>query len=185
MNNFVRISVCRLWKETTKRNWRTIFGINWISACKMIGTCHENQTEVISSTDAAKIVLNAAPFVKILIAQSPNDQTHEHVLFGNYCYTVKNFKIETILELLAKRATEMVEIHFDEPPSAALVKQLLNKNKITKISFDDDDSRWYQQIPTHGFEELNLTFEMVTEDLLSFEGVSINQNLNLIKYQYK
>lgn len=70
----------------------------------------------------------------------------------------------------------LTELHFEDPPNANLIKPLFYKNKITRMSYNDGYYYgWYQYIPTHGIEDLDLTFEfMATGNLVYFKEVSYN-----------
>lgn len=67
---------------------------------------------VIQAKTAEKIILCAAPFVKVLKADTLCKEELTAVQFGSFWYKVEGFNPEKSLKMLAKKATEQTEVRF-------------------------------------------------------------------------
>lgn len=132
---------------------------------------------VISLIDARRIVHYSAQNVKVLAASLRFDTDVQFVRckFGPFVYNVRVFKSEAMVELLARDAKNLIEIRFDYPPKPALLKLLIKKNNIKKVTFEhcNDKECFFENIPTDKIEELSVLFD--EDNIASFEGVGITR----------
>lgn len=140
-------------------------------------------TSVISAEDAAKIVFRAAPSVKVLRAlDSSTAQTHDYITIGSYYYKVEKFSIEKILNIFAKRATQLTNVEFESLPEANLVKPIFDRNNIVKVELEDSYFGWYRNISTHHIQNLGIKFKNEDQNMISFEGVGIAVFANCLHF---
>lgn len=134
---------------------------------------------IVSAVDAGKIILSAAPLVKVLKTFDTNDTIEyrgplRYFSVGQYHYRAENFQIKNVLNLLAKKSTKLKQLNFETPPEANLVKQLFERNKIAKVYFKDkSEYGWYRDIPSDKIKELDVTFENNNAELVSLKQVSV------------
>lgn len=152
--------VCSSWKTAAQRLWKTISKIE----CRGDSWGDESVNTVI----AAKIVLCAAPYVKVL-ELSENYDPDKLFKFGAFECNVKNFSHKKMLELLIKKATEITEFRCQEQLDEKLLARLFEKNKI-KIVKARNPYAFYRKIPTGSIEDLDLLIWKV-KYMESFEGV--------------
>lgn len=126
---------------------------------------------VIDSLDAYKIVLGAAPFVKVLRAMSSDYKDCPYVLFGTFWYRVEFLETDTVLTLLARKSTEITELCFDFTPNVELLGLLFKNNKIKKVQNVRSET-FHQNIPTETIEDLDIQF-VNSEKFRSFKGVGL------------
>lgn len=126
-------------------------------------------TPVISSQDAKRIVKCAAPFVKTLSATTQFFDEDQYVIFGSFLYRVKNFDPKMTLMLLAENATKITELIFDNQPELKLFRQLIKNNEIKKIMFENYGALTEYNLVDQ-VEELNVRFN--GPHFKSFSGVS-------------
>lgn len=122
----------------------------------------------LSDSDFGKIVLCAAPFVRSLHVASTKESDYSYYAsIGSYIYKVKNFRIDLVLKLLVQESTNLTEIEFGCLEEPGLVKSLFTTNNITKYRLYDCSYDWYQNIHTHGIEELKMNFKKPIADAVS------------------
>lgn len=163
------ISVCKLWKQATLRNWEKIIEIEHLQFSH--GHDHK-QAIAISNSEAAEIVLCAAPFVKTLITEESSDRKRQYISIGPHYYRVQDFQIEKLLKVLIRKSTGITKLECGAPPKITLLKQLFKKNKITKLRLLHDHHFMISKIPTRGIEELNVKYNLKVDHVVSFEGVN-------------
>lgn len=169
---FTLIPVCKLWKSAAKKQWKKISEIIYLESelYKKFPYNKRENTPVISSKDAQRIVKCAAPFVNTLRATASVLDDYQYVIFGPFLYRVNDFDPKATLTLLAKNATKITELKFDDQPEPKLFQQLFQKNEIKKITFENHDAlKDYNLI--NKVEELNVRFK--DPKIRSFSGVCI------------
>lgn len=171
-----------MWREVASREWQKITEID---DSKSSFELDERTAIVISAKDAKKIVVNAAPYVKVLKVLGDR---RKYFLFGNFYYKVEGrFKAATILEILILAgATEVTNAGFNFLPKVELIRLFLFANKVEVLSYWYSPKHHHRQIPTHGIEELHVNFAgNYKPDRLqvkSFEGVRISDDTIIINF---
>lgn len=129
---------------------------------------------VISARDARRIVKRAAPYIKVVSAETydSNSQKDDLIMFGSHLYKIEGFSRTAMLELLAENATNITETFFDYPPDPRLLLLLVKNNNIRKIKFFELCYAFYEDIPMDTIEELGVYYGSLG-DLESFSGVCI------------
>lgn len=152
---------------------------NWSRIAKItfLGYDYSKDTTIISAFDAGKIVLCAAPFVKVLETDFITNLKVMHrlnsIMIGAHVYRVENFKVKNILKLMIKKSTKLAEVSFDKTPEINLVRRLFKRNNIKKFKLNDPNLALYRGIPTHTIKEFDVNLWNATVDMVSFEGVGI------------
>lgn len=178
-NDFIFVTVCKLWKRAASKQWKKIREINYLNEelNEILKPGDEVNAELIPTEDATKIAYFAAPFVRILKGTRFFIEYNKLVMFGPFLYKVMGFNDDVIVNLLAKNATGLTEFHFDKEP-IPLIGKLFETNKIKKVMVTDSDD-FYRFIKSDDVEDLTLHFAD-SNQIESFEGVKMEKKLQFI-----
>lgn len=162
--------MCQLWRQAALRHWKKITEINYLDS--KYKPRINRKVPVITPEDGRRVLLHAAEFIETVRATCNCSQRDQDVLFGKYLYTVDFFDLKNTLKLLAKHATEITELEFDETPDVRLLKPLLETNKIKKFKVKKC-SEFYRYVQTDTIEELDVYFENLDFRFAPYKGVGI------------
>lgn len=127
---------------------------------------------MITDAIAAKIVLYAAPYVKI-VKLHRNGISITPAKFGAYEYLIEKSNSKRMVQLLAllliKKSTEITEFHWFGRQNEEILARLFRKNKIKKVVADNAYA-FHRKIPTESIEDLDVIIES-KRGVESFEGV--------------
>lgn len=187
-----------MWNLATSRSWKTITVIkNWDywynipenEASFVKDNEMPNMPIKVSTVDVGKILLAAAPFVKVLdlipdnvdkVMMAPTNNEMYLIQIGEILYQVPDFELKNVLKLVTKKSTELTTICIRHPPEIDVMKTLFKNNNITKLELEDDwrntGTGWYHNVQTSTIEELRMRFdfdEFTDHDFKSFQGVCV------------
>lgn len=134
----------------------------------------DDKATIISTVDAGKIVLCAAPFLKVLQTELTTEEELDgmnNIEIGTHLYRVANFGVQNILKLLVKKSTKLTDVRFNAMPEIGLVRALFEKNNIKKFKLNGPKNGWYCHIPTQTIQEFGV--QLFSADTVSFQGVGV------------